>query len=86
MQKNKKNLETQKNVVPLHSRLAEIAQLVEHDLAKVGVASASLVFRSPKAPKRKQRCFFVYEREIPASLNARQGFDCYDGDISYWAG
>ena len=28
-------------------RDAEIAQLVEHDLAKVGVASSSLVFRSP---------------------------------------
>ena len=27
-------------------RHAEIAQLVEHDLAKVGVASSSLVFRS----------------------------------------
>ena len=27
-------------------RIAEIAQLVEHDLAKVGVASSSLVFRS----------------------------------------
>ena len=27
-------------------RQAEIAQLVEHDLAKVGVASSSLVFRS----------------------------------------
>ena len=27
---------------------AEIAQLVEHDLAKVGVASSSLVFRSRK--------------------------------------
>ena len=26
---------------------AEIAQLVEHNLAKVGVASSSLVFRSP---------------------------------------
>ena len=25
---------------------AEVAQLVEHDLAKVGVASSSLVFRS----------------------------------------
>ena len=30
---------------PLHL-LAEIAQLVEHNLAKVGVASSSLVFRS----------------------------------------
>ena len=28
---------------------AEIAQLVEHDLAKVGVASSSLVFRSKGA-------------------------------------
>ena len=27
---------------------AEIAQLVEHNLAKVGVASSSLVFRSVK--------------------------------------
>ena len=33
---------------------AEIAQLVEHDLAKVGVASSSLVFRSEKeVVKRK---------------------------------
>ena len=30
---------------------AEIAQLVEHDLAKVGVASSSLVFRSKKRPE-----------------------------------
>ena len=28
---------------------AEIAQLVEHDLAKVGVASSSLVFRSKRS-------------------------------------
>ena len=31
---------------------AEIAQLVEHDLAKVGVASSSLVFRSPTKVQR----------------------------------
>ena len=31
---------------------AEIAQLVEHNLAKVGVASSSLVFRS----KSQQKC------------------------------
>ena len=46
-------------------RNAEIAQLVEHNLAKVGVASSSLVFRS-KSPKQKgqsneetslKRCF-----------------------------
>ena len=30
---------------------AEIAQLVEHNLAKVGVASSSLVFRSKEYPK-----------------------------------
>ena len=30
----------------LHLENAEIAQLVEHNLAKVGVASSSLVFRS----------------------------------------
>ena len=35
---------------------AEIAQLVEHDLAKVGVASSSLVFRSNPD---KSRDFFV---------------------------
>ncbi len=31
-----------------NTAIAEIAQLVEHDLAKVGVASSSLVFRSTK--------------------------------------
>ena len=34
------------NRIPDCRRQAEIAQLVEHDLAKVGVASSSLVFRS----------------------------------------
>ncbi len=35
-------------LLPLQSqnRNAEVAQLVEHNLAKVGVASSSLVFRS----------------------------------------
>ena len=33
-------------------KYAEIAQLVEHNLAKVGVASSSLVFRS-KSPNKK---------------------------------
>ena len=36
---------------------AEIAQLVEHDLAKVGVASSSLVFRSTRS--RISSGFFV---------------------------
>ena len=34
------------NLAKLQSNFAEIAQLVEHNLAKVGVASPSLVFRS----------------------------------------
>ena len=37
---------------------AEIAQLVEHNLAKVGVASSSLVFRSTKKQLQKCNCFF----------------------------
>ena len=41
----KKNLQRKKISLPLQPN-AEIAQLVEHDLAKVGVASSSLVFRS----------------------------------------
>ena len=32
----------------VYQKNAEIAQLVEHDLAKVGVASSSLVFRSKR--------------------------------------
>ena len=38
-------------------RPAEIAQLVEHNLAKVGVASSSLVFRSSKKPQSFLRLF-----------------------------
>ena len=36
---------------------AEIAQLVEHDLAKVGVASSSLVFRSN--PDENRDFFYI---------------------------
>ena len=35
---------------PNKETVAEIAQLVEHNLAKVGVASSSLVFRSREQP------------------------------------
>ena len=52
----------QKKVVPLHPQsremhfcnrgYAEIAQLVEHNLAKVGVAGPSPVFRSQIEQKR----------------------------------
>ena len=44
---------------------AEIAQLVEHNLAKVRVASSSLVFRS-----------FYNKQEIPVSIRLR-GFFCF---------
>ena len=45
--------------VPLSSQNAEIAQLVEHDLAKVGVASSSLVFRSKGKPRIYAGFFYV---------------------------
>ena len=42
----------------LHEKMniAEIAQLVEHNLAKVGVASSSLVFRSISGRRARFRC------------------------------
>ena len=53
-----KMLAVLKKVVLLHrNSQAEIAQLVEHDLAKVGVASSSLVFRSTRS--RWKSGFFV---------------------------
>ena len=39
---------------------AAIAQLVEHDLAKVGVASSSLVCRSPYYDEQNQRSAFIF--------------------------
>ncbi len=41
-------MELKKRRIFANANQAEIAQLVEHNLAKVGVASSSLVFRSPK--------------------------------------
>jgi hypothetical protein len=38
--------------------VAGIAQLVEHDLAKVGVASSSLVSRSNLSPRSTQIQYF----------------------------
>ena len=46
--------------------VAEIAQLVEHDLAKVGVASSSLVFRSPKASEKSGAFLFVSIPFLPS--------------------
>ena len=45
-------------VASIHS--AGIAQLVEHNLAKVGVASSSLVSRSKFSKSRELRGFFVF--------------------------
>jgi hypothetical protein len=53
---------------------AEVAQLVEHNLAKVGVASSSLVFRSMSL----QRRLFLFE--IKSILL------CPDGEIGRHAG
>ena len=69
-----KNLQGQKFSLPLHSQsgsrmaIAEIAQLVEHNLAKVGVASSSLVFRSEiKRTVRKAVLFGFQENETRTS-------------------
>ena len=47
--------------------IAEIAQLVEHNLAKVGVASSSLVFRSDNQQLTEMRllifCLHRVEKE-----------------------
>ena len=49
---------------------AEIAQLVEHNLAKVGVASSSLVFRS------KSKSFEDKIKQNPLKHRFR-GFSCF---------
>ena len=45
------------------NRIAEIAQLVEHNLAKVGVASSSLVFRSKQKSEPKSSLFFALKED-----------------------
>ena len=51
---------------------AEIAQLVEHDLAKVGVASSSLVFRSN--PDRKSGFFVnIQDKCLSGGIGRRAG-------------
>ncbi len=59
----------------IRSIFAEIAQLVEHDLAKVGVASSSLVFRSKKESIEKSvDSFFIYKtRTRDPSPSLREG-------------
>ena len=45
-------------------KYAEIAQLVEHNLAKVRVASSSLVFRSKIQNQGHLRMTFILEKEL----------------------
>ena len=59
--------------VPLPSRYAEIAQLVEHDLAKVGVASSSLVFRSKIKAPATLGLLFLKGREQNPAICSREG-------------
>ena len=67
--------------------IAEVAHLVEHDLAKVGVAGSSPVFRSSPAPGGN---FFLFTRVVELvdtrDLKSRSqqcecGFNSHPG---YW--
>ena len=49
-------------IVIYQKQNAKVAQLVEHDLAKVGVAGSSPVFRSTKKAKRDSFAFFLYNK------------------------
>ena len=42
----------------MDEKIAKVAHLVEHDLAKVGVAGSSPVFRSKSRPRRRFGIFF----------------------------
>ncbi len=48
--------------------IAEIAQLVEHNLAKVGVASSSLVFRSRGCIKGSNFLKFALALSNPSAI------------------
>ena len=62
---------------------AEIAQLVEHNLAKVGVASSSLVFRSQS--KTSSRFSSVESRFLLVRANGVEYlFLKYDGEVAEW--
>ena len=50
-------------------KYAEIAQLVEHNLAKVRVASSSLVFRSKIQNQGHLRMTFILEKYHPTGFN-----------------
>ena len=62
---------------------AEIAQLVEHNLAKVGVASSSLVFRSQSKTSSRFSCV---ESRFPLvrANGVEYLFLKYDGEVAEW--
>ena len=55
----KKYLPLQSQTKQTRLKPAEVAQLVEHNLAKVGVASSSLVFRSKKNKSAEMLTFVL---------------------------
>jgi hypothetical protein len=63
--------------VPLRVRNAGIAQLVEHDLAKVGVASSSLVSRSKNLGTHVPGFFYARSPRLSAAPNPLQPSSFY---------
>ena len=59
---------------------AEIAQLVEHNLAKVGVASSSLVFRS-KTKEVSRNADLLFEKYHPTGFNHMSVVLVYKGRL-----
>ena len=57
---------------------AEIAQLVEHNLAKVGVASSSLVFRS-KTKEVSRNADLTFEKISPDGVQSYVSRPCAQG-------
>ena len=58
---------------------ARVAQLVEHDLAKVGVAGSSPVSRSYYVKRTSEGCPFFYNRAMPWPEGSSVSVPC-----SYW--
>ena len=56
-------------------KYAEVAQLVEHNLAKVGVASSSLVFRSKIQNQGHLRMTFILEKSFGSRKYHPTGFN-----------
>ena len=72
------NLQIKKNSVPLQSDSAEVAQLVERNLAKVEVASSNLVFRS------HSRVRTSFSAHIPGVIGIGFFFEFRKGTVSFF--